>query len=153
MKISRCDILALMMIIDNLCPPSRPSLEKYFKPSLGVFQLERVAKACVELFWKFKKNRFGRFCDLLAWSWRLFQFWWIFSLPALLSSLAGLQAGWKSTRTEKWASSCKKISKSAVTFLFNFQNSSTLALATPSNWQNPSQSLKYFSRATVPLAS
>ena len=55
-------------------PPSRPSLKKTFKPSLGIFQLESVAKACVELFWKFNKNRFGRFCDLFAWRCWLFSF-------------------------------------------------------------------------------
>ena len=50
MKLSRRDILEFMMIIDILGPPSRPSVEKYFKPSLEIFQLEGVAKACVELF-------------------------------------------------------------------------------------------------------
>ena len=91
--------------IDNLGPLPAPPLEKYFKPWLGFCQLEGVAKVWVELFWKFKKNRNDSDFFISPRRWPLFSVGGFSTCLPNKESELSVQAGWKSTKTEKSPSS------------------------------------------------
>ena len=77
----------------------------------------------------------------------IFQFWWIFSLqdfPKVMTEGFSQAETPPKLKSQHLRGEIKKyLSKR---FWLNSQNSSNYVLATPSNWKNSSEGLKYFSR-------